>query len=232
MERRCVVAETIGMDKYRLKGCVVVADATNCQSENTRIVIEGGGDYAFNLKKNHPKFCDEIDKMCDYESKTEFNKVKSKTLTTLEKGHGRVETRHYRLVTDDEYINYFNNKGKWWKLAGIGIVDRTRIKKGKTETERHYFVTSLNDVKTFADAVRRYWSIENNLHWTLDVTFQEDAHRARTEFQPHNCAMLRHIALNLLKLETSVKDSFAGKRFRAAIDDAYMLKILRLATLK
>lgn len=136
------------------------------------------------------------------------------------------------LHTDDEYINYFNSKGKWWKLAGIGIVDRIHIKKGKTESERHCFVTSLDDVKTFADAMRRYWSIENNLHWTLDVTFQEGDHRARTAFQPHNCAMLRHIALNLLKLETSVKDSIAGKRFRAALDDTFMLKILRLATLK
>jgi predicted transposase YbfD/YdcC len=107
------------------------------------------------------------------------------------------------------------------------VVERTRQIGDAVEHKVHFFVTSLKgDVKQFARAVRRHWSIENSLHWVLDIAFNEDQSRARTGAEPENIAVLRHFALNLLKLDTSVKDSIKGKRQRAGWDDTYMLAIL------
>lgn len=210
-----------------LRGCIVTMDAANCQTQNARIIVEQGGDYVFALKENQPTLHAEVAKVYETRATEDFKTIKHDTFTTHNKSHGRIETRRHVLIHDPDYLEYFNRQGRWWQLAGIGWVERTRQLKDKTEHQVHFFVTSLKpNVAQFADAVRRHWSIENNLHWTLDIAFDEDHSRARTAFEAENLSVLRHFALNLLKLETSVKDSIKGKRQRAGWNDDFMLAVL------
>ena len=225
-----------------LTGCVVTVDAANCQTQNARIVIEQGGDYVFALKDNQPTLYEEVQhtwaevadgaeamkaRADSLPTPTVKHEVKHEVFTTRETAHGRTETRRYTLITDFDHIDYLNRHERWFKLAGIGIVERTRKLRDKVEYEVSFFVTSLQSgVERFADAVRRHWGIENSLHWVLDIAFHEDHHRGRVGFEPENFSVLRHFALNLIKLETSIKDSISGKRQRAGWDNDYMLKIL------
>lgn len=211
----------------RLKGCIVTADAANCQTQNARIVVEQGGDYVFALKENQPRLYAAVAHTVASDQLTHFAQVKHETLITRSKAHGRIETRHHILITDPHEIAYFNRDGRWWELGAIGVVERTRQIGDTLERKVHFFVTSLKaDVHLFAHAVRRHWSIENNLHWTLDITFNEDQSRARVGNEPENLAVLRHFVLNLLKLDTSVKDSIKGKRQRAGWDNDFLLTVL------
>lgn len=211
-----------------LRGCIVTVDAANCQTENARIIVEQGGEYVFALKDNQPSLYAEVVKTYETGVAEDFKTIKHETFTTHNKSHGRIETRRHILLNDADYIDYFNRRERWWQLGSIGVVERTRQLKDKLEHRVHFFVTSLKrNVQQFADAVRRHWSIENNLHWTLDIAFDEDHSRARTAFEAENLSVLRHFALNMLKLETSVKDSIKGKRQRAGWNDDYMLSVLR-----
>lgn len=211
----------------RLQGCIVTVDAANCQTENARIVVEQGGDYVFALKENQPTLYEEVAKTYETGAADQFKSIKHEEFKTQNKSHGRIETRRHILITDPQYLDYFNREGRWWRLGAIGIVERTRQFRDKIERKVHFFVTSLTEhVQKFADAVRRHWSIENNLHWVLDIAFDEDHSRARTAFEAENLTVLRHTALNMLKRETSVKDSIMGKRQRAGWNNNYMLAVL------
>jgi predicted transposase YbfD/YdcC len=118
------------------------------------------------------------------------------------------------------------NVPAWRDLAGVARVRGTRAIGTEVTVHDRYFLTSLTDVETLAYAVRAHWGIENSLHWVLDVAFQEDANRARTEHAQANLITLRHLALNQLKRETSLKASIKAKRMRAGWDDDYLLKVL------
>jgi predicted transposase YbfD/YdcC len=118
------------------------------------------------------------------------------------------------------------NAPAWRDLAAVARVRSTRELKGDITINDRYFLTSLTDVEALANAVRSHWGIENSLHWVLDVAFQEDANRARAEHAQANLITLRHLALNQLKRETSLKASVKAKRMRAGWDDAYLLKVL------
>lgn len=210
-----------------LTGCIVTVDAANCQTQNAQIVVEQGGDYVFALKDNQPKLHAEVQHTWAEATANAMRDIRHETLTTRETAHGRTETRRYTLITDFDHIDYLNRHERWFKLAAIGIVERTRKMHDTVEQEVSFFVTSLTaGVERFADAVRRHWGIENSLHWVLDIAFREDDHRGRTGFEPENFTVLRHFALNLIKLETLVTDSLSGKRQRAGWDNDYMLAIL------
>lgn len=219
------------LKQLNLKGCLVSVDAANCQTANSRIIIERGGEYVFALKDNHKTLHGQVQAAFEAEQASQFGQVKHETWATSDTAHGRTETRTYTLLTEPEYIDYFNPDGLWWHLGAVGRVERTRKIRQKVQTSVHYFITSLSaNVQRFAKAVRNHWSIENNLHWQLDITFNEDRARARIGFQPENLSLLKRFALNLLRLESSVKDSLQGKRIRAAIDNSYMLTILSSAS--
>ena len=218
------------LSQLDLKGRLISVDAANCQTANSRIITEGGGDYVFALKDNQKTLHALVQAAFEAEQASQFSKVKHETCVTRETAHGRTETRTYTLLTELEYLNYFNPQGRWWRLGAVARVERTRQFRQSVQTSVHYFITSLSaDVHRFAKAVRNHWSIENRLHWQLDFTFNEDRSRARIGFQPENLSLLKRFALNLLRLESSVKDSLQGKRIRAAIDNSFMLSILSYA---
>jgi predicted transposase YbfD/YdcC len=138
-----------------------------------------------------------------------------------------MEVRQYWTVSDPAVLAHLDPKGAWAGLASVGMVERERETAGKTTGETHYSLSSLQgDVATFADAVRRHWGIENRLHWVLDIAFREDDSRVRVGHAAENFAVLRPIALNLLRQDHSVNAGLKAKRLKAGWDQAYLLHLL------
>ena len=145
-------------------------------------------------------------------------------LETVEKDHGRMETRRYYQSAE---LAWFADQAKWAGLQSVGMVEAIREAGGQTSVERRYYLSSLPlGVETFARAVRGHWGVENKLHWVLDVWFREDQSRARTGHAAENLATLRRLALNLLKREKTKKRGIKGKQLNAGWDHAYLLRLL------
>ncbi|CAM2931673.1 ISAs1 family transposase [Hathewaya histolytica] len=149
--------------------------------------------------------------------------IKVQTLTTHDKDHGRIETRKYFLVNE---IAWLDNKEDWKNIQSIGMVERKRIVGDKETFERSYYITSLESIELFSNAVRQHWGIENKLHWVLDVSFNEDKCRARKDNAAENLTVLRHLALNLLRQEKTLKKSLNIKKVRCALDKKYLEKVI------
>jgi predicted transposase YbfD/YdcC len=179
-----------------LKGCIVTIDAMGCQKEIAAQIADKKADYVLALKGNHATAHEEIIEFfadaVPYCATQPAGSAPLETMDffqTLEKGHGRIETRRYWQSTD---IDWFEDKKLWKQLRSVGMVESIRSVKGKQTIERRYYLSSLPlDAKTFAKAVRGHWGVENPLHWTLDVTFREDQSRARTRYAAQNLATLR-----------------------------------------
>jgi predicted transposase YbfD/YdcC len=184
-----------------LEGCIVTIDAMGCQKEIAAAITEGGGDYVLALKANHSVLHQDVITTFSEGMDTHFKGISHQTHATVEKGHGRIERRHYYLVDDPLYMRYLDQKEKWSGLCSIGMVEAEREIDGVISKDRRYCLCSVNSIQEFAHAARGHWSIENGLHWVLDVAFREDLSRTRSDHSAHNFAILRHIALNLLKAE-------------------------------
>ena len=149
--------------------------------------------------------------------------VEYETFETTDQGHGREETRSYLIVTD---LDQIGSRDEWAELKVVGMYASTRIVAGEQSDETHYFIGSrAADASVYAKAIRSHWSVENNLHWQLDVTFGEDANRVQRRYGGENLALLRRLALSLLKRQGG-KESMACKRLAAALDPAFLEEIL------
>jgi predicted transposase YbfD/YdcC len=218
-----------------LAGCIVTVDAMGCQKKIAKEIVEADADYVLALKGNQEKVHEEVKSFLDdavEEKKKERPRgaVVAKGMSrlqewvTVEKDHGRMETRRY-YQSDD--LEWFADQGKWEGLTSVGMVESIREVKGKSTLERRYYLSSLKlDVKTFAGAVRGHWGVENKLHWVLDVCFREDQSRARAGNAAENLATLRRLALNLLKREKTKKRGIRGKQLNASWDHPYLLTLL------
>jgi predicted transposase YbfD/YdcC len=206
------------LEMLSLKDTIVTVDALNCQREIAQKIIDRGGDYALALKGNQGTLHDDV--------VTYFNDPASKTSTAkpaVEGDHGRIETRTATVSTDIEWLQ---DNHQWPGLAAIGKVDRTRETKGKTTSETAYYLFSAPlSPERGNEVVRSHWGVENRLHWRLDVTMNEDQDRTRLDNGPHNLAVLRHMALNVMQKDKS-KNSLRGKFMRAGWDDRYMVQLL------
>lgn len=209
-----------------LSGCIVAIDAMGCQKEIAAAIVEGGGEYVLALKGNHSVLHQEVITTFNEGLDTQFKGIHHRTHETVEKGHGRIERRRYYLVDDPLYMRYLDQQEKWVGLCSIGMVEAERKVDGVISKERRYYLCSVTSVRDFAQAARGHWSIENSLHWVLDVAFREDHNRTRSDHSAHNFAILRHIALNLLKAEKSVKVGVKGKRLNCGWNHAYLFKVL------
>ncbi len=215
----------------QLEGCIVTIDAMGCQKEIAKDIAAKKADYVLALKGNHGTAHEEVKEFfadavppCATQPAKSAQPQTMNFLQTLEKGHGRIETRRYWLSTD---IAWFQDKKLWKNLRSFGMVESIRHLKGKSTIERRYYLSSLTlDVKTFAKAVRSHWGVENTLHWTLDVTFREDQSRAREKYAAQNLATLRRIGLNLCKKNQKQKISLRQKRILAALDTSFLEEVL------
>ena len=207
-----------------LAGCIVTADAMHCQKNIAKEIIEADADYVLALKGNQGTAFAEVKAFLDDAvSRADQTLV---FLETVEKGHGRLETRRYWQT---EKIAWYADQGQWEALRSVGLVESVREINGQPTLERRYYLSSLpSDIQRFAKAVRGHWAIENQLHWVLDVVFGEDQSRARTEQAAENLAAMRRLAVNLLRKDTQCKRSIKGKLIRAAIDPDYLRHLLTI----
>ena len=214
-----------------LNGCIVTIDAMGCQKEIAARIADKNADYVLALKGNHAAVHKEVEEFftdavppCATESAKTIAPGTMDFFQTLEKDHGRIETRRYWHSSD---IEWFQDKKLWKHLRSFGMVESIRRVKGKNTIERRYYLATLPlDAKTFAKAVRGHWGVENPLHWTLDVTFREDQSRARSKNAPQNLATLRRIALNLIKKNPRSKVSQRQKLLLAALDMTFLEQLL------
>lgn len=212
-----------------IKGCIVTIDAMGTQKSIAGEIVDAGADYVLALKGNHGNAHDEFREYFDdaVPARSDAKTPRSDAMDfheTVEKGHGRIETRRY-WHTDD--IDWFEDKKRWPGLTSVGMVESTRIIKGETSVERRIFLCSiLRNAQQFGEAVRGHWGVENPLHWTLDVTFGEDQSRAREKNAAQNLATLRRIALNLAKKNTSSKLPIRRKLIKAALNTDFLIELL------
>lgn len=213
-----------------IHGCIVTTDAMGCQKEIAKQITEQGGDYVFCVKGNQGNTHKDIKELFAKAQKKKFKGNKHSYYETREQGHGREEVRRYWTIQErplSDAIGWIWRRKPWSKLNIVGMVEAERIIDGKRSKEIRYYLSSLeNDAKVFAQAVRNHWSIENGLHWVLDVAFREDESRARVGNSQANLSLIRHIALNLLKQEKSKKVGIAAKRKLAGWSNEYLLKVL------
>ena len=210
------------LDKLELSGCIVTLDAMGCQRSIAKQIREGGGDYVLAVKGNQGRLHRGVRGYFETARERDFECGEIQNENTGEDGHGRKEHRSYYLSTDPGKLPGAEN---WRGLKAVGMVESERWRDGRVSIEQRYYITSLEDVESFHRAVRSHWRIENELHWRLDVTFREDASRIRRGNAPHNLGVIRHVAVNLLKRETT-KVSMRKKRIRAALNDGFRDKIL------
>jgi len=215
-----------------LAGCIVTVDAMGCQKAIAKAIHEADADFVLALKGNHELVHAEVKTFLDdavaraAATPLPFATATFAARETVEKDHGRHETRRYY---QSSAIEWFADRNQWEGLRSVGMVEATREVKGQRTVERRYYLTSLPlDVATMARAVRGHWGIENKLHWALDVCFHEDQSRARVGHAAENLATLRRLALNLLKRDRTKKRGLKGKQLNAGWNHAYLLKLIGL----
>lgn len=213
------------LDMLEISGCIVTLDAIHCQTETVETIIDKKADYVLPVKENQPKLLASLRDLFDDPS--EMRWVDCDHHRTVDKGHGRIEVRECWSTSDPEYLKYIATLAEWRGLQSIAMVESKRRIGDETTVTRRYFISSLrSDAKALLNAVRTHWGIENKVHWVLDITFREDDCRIRKGNGAENFAVLRHIALNLLKQEKSTKLSLRAKRKRAAWDPNYLPTVL------
>lgn len=206
----------------QLKGAIVTIDAIGCQKEITRIIRqENKADYVLALKKNQPSLYNEVVHFFAVEERSDYF-IKD-VFETVEKGHGRIEQRICTCLDVAGALEHVSTG--WHDIKTVAKIHATRDINGKIQEQTRYFISSLRcNASEIARAVRTHWSIENSLHWRLDVTFKEDASRIRKDNAPENMAAIRRIAFSLAKARTPQKMTVKRARFRANLNWNFALE--------
>jgi predicted transposase YbfD/YdcC len=211
-------------------GATVTIDAMGCQTEIAGKIVQNGGDYVLAVKENQPSLHAALKRNLDEMILENFAGVRHGFVQTVDGDHGRIETRRV-WVTDqlDDWLEA-DQRERWPGLKSVAVVEAKReVPLQKTSVERRYFISSISgtDASGMAQIIRGHWSVENKLHWVLDVSFAEDQSRQRKDHSAENFSRLRRIALNLLRREKTKKRGIKGKRLNAAWDHDYLLKLLK-----
>jgi predicted transposase YbfD/YdcC len=207
-----------------LEGATVTIDAMGCQKEIAKTISEQGAEYVLALKDNHPTLHEEVHLLFEDIKAERLDDITSEHHTTSDADHGRLETRHYWITSDIECLGV---KSSWANITSVGMVESQRDVGGTVSIEQRYFLTSLPcDAVRFAHAVRQHWGVENALHWVLDVSFREDDCRIRQGHGAQNMAVLRHMALNLLRRESGHKRGIKARRNGAGCHRDYLFQVL------
>jgi|TARA_B110000263_G_C15255621_1_gene486353 predicted transposase YbfD/YdcC len=212
------------LEMLEISGSLVTIDAMGCQTEIARRIVEANADYCLSAKGNQPTLHQGIINFFDDHLEDDFARTQVRRYKTHEKGHGREETRYYYICPVPKDLP---DRSRWAHLRAIGITVNITRRDGKDCVEvRYYILSKYISARRFAEAVRGHWGIENNLHWQLDVTFQEDQCRIRKGHADANFSILRRTALSMLKNESTLKVGIKNKRLTAGWDETYLNKVL------
>ena len=211
------------LDMLTIKGAVVTIDAMGCQREIAAKIIEGQADYVLALKGNQGTLRDDVEEFFTEQKANNYADCKPSRHATLEKSHGRIETR---TVTVVGAIDWLAERHPWVGLASIVMVESCREIGAKVERETRFYISSLSaGAERIGAAIRGHWGIENGLHWVMDMVFRDDECRIRKQNAPANFATVKHMASNLLR-QAPGKDSLRVKRKVAAWDDDYLASLI------
>jgi predicted transposase YbfD/YdcC len=209
----------------------VSLDAMGCQKNIARKLSMAHADYLLALKANHGALHKRAEEFFSSPGHIRHTKQQGGTLSAADetnRAHGRIE-RRVVLATDSLWWIDKLERDEWPGLRSVVCVEshREQLGSGEKSVQKRYYLTSHEpDARRLARLIRQHWSIENQCHWVLDVTFDEDQCRARKDHAAQNLAMLRKVTLSLLKQDTTIKDSLRGKRYRAALDEIVLEAIL------
>jgi len=211
-----------------ISGCIVTIDAIGTQTEITKTIVAGGGDYLLSVKNNQGHLFEDIQCLFDVDVAQGMKYAQYNYAKSVNKAHGRIETRECWVTDREEHLALLRNRHQWKGLKSMVRMVSERKIGGTTEVQTRYFISSLPaDAKTILKAKRSHWKIENQLHWVLDIAFREDESRIRQDYGAENLAVLRHMALNLLKNEKTANGGVRAKRLQAGWDNDYLLTVLK-----
>jgi len=215
------------LQQLALEGCLITVDAIGCQTAIATQITEQGADYVLALKENQETLHEAVTFLFAAGQADGFADLSHDYRRTIEKNHGRIEVRQVWTVEDPAVIAYLDPAGAWPQLRSVAMVVAERRIGAESSRETRYYLSSLpGDAARVGAAVRGHWGIENRLHWVLDIAFREDESRVRQGHADQNLAVLRRLALNLLRQEPTAKMGTKAKRLKAGWDHAYLLKLL------
>ena len=224
------IAVPMLLELLNIEGAVVTLDAMHCQKDTARSIRDAGADYLLAVKDNQPSLHEDVKLLFDEAIPRQFEGMGYDHHQQVDGGHGRVETRRVWVTRD---VDWLRERGDWPGLRSVVCVESKREMAGKAPSiQRRYYITDLDhrqqgrDAAYFAGVIRSHWSVENQLHWQLDVSFDEDQCRVRQGYAAENLSRLRRTSLALLKREKTCKLGIASKRLRAGWDPNYLLKVL------
>lgn len=209
-----------------IAGCIITLDAMGCQKKVVTEIINRGGDYVITLKGNQGSLYQRVKEYFEEAYNCDFSSLEVSHYEEVEGSHHRIERREYFSVAI-EVLGQVSRLQQWSGLNSVVMVRSYRKLWNKETEETRFYITSLgSDAEQISGVIRSHWGIENSLHWTLDVTYGEDASRIRKGHSGENFALLRRLSVSLLNQERSFKGSQRMKRYKAAMDNEYLLKIL------
>ena len=221
-----IIAIPLLLQRLELTGALVTIDAMGTQIEIARTITDGGGDYLLSLKANWPALLAEVETFFADPA----NAPDCQAHDTVDADHGRLEQRQHRVCHKLDWLasdRRFPAERAFPRLTTIAMVESATERGGKIETERRYYIASAKlDAKAFAHAVRAHWGVENRLHWVLDVVFHDDLARLRTRFGPQNMAIVKHMAMNLIR-HPKDRHSLKNRRKLACLSCDYLESLIR-----
>jgi len=211
-----------------LGGCIVTIDAMGCQRAIAQQILDQGGDYVLALKENQETLYADVVEMFANAQANAIDELVVDENRSVGKGHGRIEVRHCRVISDPDVLAWVQDGHHWPGLHAIGMVEaERRIGKHRSRESRYYLLSTRLVAQAFAKATRSHWGIENQVHWVLDVAFHEDRSRIRAGHAAQNFAVLRHLALNLLRQQQAKHLSIRAKRLKAGWDHDFLLQTIQ-----